>query len=366
MPKIDAANWIPVREDLETDSRVLAIAEAITGANRHYILGPSAPRDLFGDPESVTRDVMRDITIVALLRVWAAFTHHTKDGVIRHASSLSHLDTIARLRGFGQAMSTVGWAVHDPATQTITLPNFTEYNAPNKNGERQKTAAARRQQAYRDRLKGQTTPGDQPSTVDVTDRHEPDNRDVTRNVTPSISDSVSPSDSDSLSESPHLPISQSPPLPSPDPDPLGTLKKKINALRPCWQKAPHWSAEEEHALYESRANLAAMESQDWLLLAWFFKWANSAANTGSKEPVRVSAKRAMLCADLAALLDRATTAWKQNGCPKLAPAATAGTPARKAPPPPVLPELPPAQNAAAFAGLLTDLGIKRTPKPAAA
>lgn len=363
MPKIDAANWIPVREDLETDSRVLAIAEAITPKNRHYVLGPVST-DLLGDDGSVTRDVMRDVTIVALLRVWAAFTHHTRDGSIHHAATIAHLDTIARLRGFGQAMSTVGWAVHDPATRTITLPNFTEYNAPNKNGQRAKTAHALRQARYKARLaaKAQATINQEghqsddqasPVTSPVTSLNE--KKDVTPSI--SISHSISESESESKTDTPvcHSGV---------DPDPLGTLKKKIDTLRPAWKKMPAWSCEDEAALLAALPNLVALEDKDWLMLVNYMKWANSTANQG-KDSHKVTSRRHSFLESLPSYLDRATTHWKQQGCPKLDPAAkTARTPAKPSPEP--VPELPPAQNAAAFAGLLTDLGIKRTPKPAAA
>ena len=371
MPKIDAANWIPVREDLETDSRVLAIAESITHQNRHYVLGPVST-DLLGDAGAVTRDVMRDVTIVALLRVWAAFTHHTRDGSIHHATTIAHLDTIARLRGFGQAMAAVGWAVHDPESRTITLPNFTEYNAPNKNGQRAKTAAAERQARYREKQKGilqtleadaailrdmETSPPPSPVTL------QPVTSDVTRDVTPSISNSLSSSVSESGKEG-----ESREETPAPPEFDFDALKRRINALRPqSWGKAPHWSAEDETALYAARQNFGVLDDQDWLLLTWFFKWANSAANTGQKDPVKVTTRRHQFVTELPAYLDRATTAWKQNGCPKLGPKTPVPkSPANQAPgtkhqEPPT----PPAPNSP-LALLLAETALLRgkTPPPA--
>lgn len=384
-------SWIKIRADLESDPRVHRMAAHIAQSAPGYILTSQA-KDLFGSvTDTVTRNALRDVTVMGLSRVWFAANDHTTDGVFRHAD-LSYLDDLAHIPGFGAAMASVGYAIHDPEAHTVTLPRFVEHNAPDKNGERGKTAAARRQQRLRDKKKAavellqeplpttvndgqppQTTRNDVTSRVTppVTQRHEENN------VTPSLScsSSISESDSDRSADAPvriqHPGSSIQDQASSPDPDPLATLKRRINALRPgTWAKSPHWSAEEENALYEARHNLAALDDTDWHLLAWFFKWANSAQNTGQKDPVKVSARRAHLCHDLAALLDRATTAWKQAGAPRLGPQVP------KSPSLPVskssqsAPELPPAENAAAFAGLLAANGIHRHPtvatNPAAA
>jgi type II secretory pathway pseudopilin PulG len=373
-------SWIKIRADLESDPRVHRMAAHIAKSAPGYILTSQA-KDLFGSvTDTVTRNALRDVTVMGLSRVWFAANDHTTDGVFRHAD-LSYLDALAHIPGFGEAMQSVGYAIHDPEAHTVTLPRFVEHNAPDKNGERSKTAAARRAQRSRDKKKAakaaveQLTDAenqeqqassiqDQASnpvtsrvTSRVTQRHEENN------VTPSLSSSLSISESkisDSDSEHPVNQVNhRQPPSTPPDPDPLGTLKRRINALRPSWTKTPHWSAEEESALYEARHNLAVLDDQDWHLLAWFFKWANSAQNTGQKDPVKVSARRAHLCHDLAALLDRATTAWKQAGAPRLGDAVTPRVTSRVTPPP--APELPPAENAAAFAGLLAATGVHRHP-----
>jgi hypothetical protein len=369
-------SWIKIRADLESDPRVHRMAAHIAKSAPGYILTSQA-KDLFGSvTDTVTRNALRDVTVMGLSRVWFAANDHTTDGVFRHAD-LSYLDDLAHIPGFGTAMESVGYAIHDPEAHTVTLPRFVEHNAPDKNGERSKTAAARRQQRLRDKKKAAVELLQEPPPTTVNDGQPPQttrdgvtsrvtpsvtSRHEESNVTPSLSYSCSISDSknsDSDSERPVNPVNQVTEVPPPsDPDPLTTLKRRINALRPSWTRAPHWSAEEESALYEARHNLAALDDQDWHLLAWFFKWANSAQNTGQKDPVKVSARRAHLCHDLAALLDRATTAWKQAGAPRLGkpPSTTANAP--KEPP---APELPPAENAAAFAGLLAATGVHRHP-----
>lgn len=354
-------SWIKLRDDLESDPRVHRMAAHIAQTAPGYIL-TSAAKDLFGSvTHNVTRNALRDVTVMGLSRVWFAANQHTTDGVFHHAD-LSYLDDLARIPGFGDAMAAVGYAIHDPEAQSVTLPRFEEYNSPDKNGHRAKTAGALRAQRLRDRRKNalQTLAADRTPppaerddvTLPVTDRN------VTNNATPSISYSSSISESESDSETSVNPVNPVTEVP-PDPDPLTTLKRRINALRPSWTKTPHWSAEEESALYEARHNLAALEQQDWDLLAWFFRWANSAQNTGQRDPVKVSARRAHLCHDLAALLDRATTAWKQAGSPRLNPHAPKPHARRPAPPPE-----PPAPNENVFLGLLKANGAQLPPNVA--
>jgi len=357
-------SWIKIRADLESDPRVHRMAAHIAKSAPGYILTSQA-KDLFGSvTDTVTRNALRDVTVMGLSRVWFAANDHTTDGVFLHAD-LSYLDDLAHIPGFGAAMQSVGYALHDPEAHTVSLPRFVEHNAPDKNGERSKTAAARRQQRLRDKKKAAvellagndnqeppSTQNHQPSTPSVTSRVTPPvtQRHEESHVTPSLSSSCSISESESESDSEHPASSPQPPA---DPDPLGTLKRRINALRPSWSKTPHWSGEEEAALYEARHNLAALDGQDWHLLAWFFKWANSAQNTGQREPVKVSARRAHLCHDLAALLDRATLAWKQSGSPRLGPPVVKQAASLSAP---IADPAPPTPNENAFLGLLAAHG----------
>jgi hypothetical protein len=357
-------SWIKLRDDLESDPRVHRMAAHIAQTAPGYIL-TSAAKDLFGSvTHNVTRNALRDVTVMGLSRVWFAANQHTTDGIFHHAD-LSYLDDLARIPGFGDAMSAVGYAIHDPEAQSVTLPRFEEYNSPDKNGHRAKTAGALRAQRLRDRRKNalQTLSADSAPPPPVRDDVTPPvtDRNVTNNATPSISysSSISESESESDSDSQQPAASRQPPA---DPDPITTLKRRINALRPSWTKTPHWSAEEESALYEARHNLTALDDQDWHLLSWFFRWANSAQNTGQREPVKVSARRAHLCHDLAALLDRATTAWKQAGAPRLGPPISKSQSLKvsKSPAPPE----PPAPNENVFLGLLKANGGQLPPNVA--
>lgn len=346
-------SWIKIRADLESDPRVHRMAAHIAKSAPGYILTSQA-KDLFGSvTDTVTRYAMRDVTVMGLSRVWFAANDHTTDGVFRHAD-LAYLDDLAHIPGFGQAMQSVGYAILDAVNHTVTLPRFEEYNAPDKNGARAKTAAAQRQQRHRDKVRSRAE-----VTPPVTSRHNENN------VTPSLSSSSSISESSDSALV--VPTSAGPVQPPPpDPDPLATLKRRINALRPqTWAKAPHWGNEDERLLLEASANLAGLDDQDWHLLTWFFRWANSSANN-SKDPVKITTRRGQFCQELPAYLDRATTTWKQAGAPKLT--AAGGTPPR--PPPPSAAPPPPAPNENAFLGLLQSHGgelpaPKVTTKPAA-
>ncbi|MBN8422863.1 MAG: hypothetical protein J0L73_28400, partial [Verrucomicrobia bacterium] len=321
-----------------------------------------------------TRNAMRDVTVAALCRVWFAANRHTTDGVFKNAN-LDYLDTLAQVPGFGEAMAQVGYAIHDPETNTVTLPRFEEYNAPDKNGQRSKTAGAIRQEKYRAKKAAQAAqpppvPPQQPQSSAAENKKSDVTSDVTRDVTPSISSSSSISESESGTQT-QKPETSTPPA-APEPLSLDELKKRINALRPkTWGRAPHWSNEDESALFEARANFQGLDEQDWLLLQWFMQWASTAANTSQKDPVKVTTRRHTFCTELPAYLDRAATAWKQAGSPKLSPTAPS-TPRSKLPATPVLDQsIEEAKKATAAlrasltpgAQLLQDLGIPIKPSP---
>lgn len=117
--------------------------------------------------EIVTRNVMRYVTVTALLSVWGAANEHTRDGVFQNAD-LSDIDDMAGVPGFGAAMAAVGWAEYDEEQCTVSLPNFNEYNTSGSVRSAVAKTAAVRQKEYRDRKTEQKS--------DVT-------RDVTRDVT---------------------------------------------------------------------------------------------------------------------------------------------------------------------------------------
>lgn len=159
-----AGDWIKMRGALCTNPKVLMIADilgASTDVGRRLSTGFNGSLS-----EIVTSDVMRDVTLAGLLRVWCATNEHTEDGVWR-SSTLRVIDQAAGIPGFGEAMAAAGWAIYDAEAGTVTMPNFLENNAPAKNNAR--STAAERQARYRDKKK----------SCDGT-------RDVTRDVTQAV------------------------------------------------------------------------------------------------------------------------------------------------------------------------------------
>lgn len=365
--------WIKFRDDLDTDPRVSRMAALLANTASGYVLAAEA-KDLFGSvTKAVTRNALRDVTLAGLTRVWSHACRHTTDGIF-HGVDLAYLDDLSRIPGFGHAMQLVGWAAYDESTSTLTLPNFTEHNAPDKNGARSQTAAARRAQRFRDRQKALaasqlpdppvTDPVNEVTSVNnVTPKRDAVTLPVTpKSVTPAVTKDVTPSYSFSSSNS-ESKTSESGKEESRGEKPTDTLtdletaKARINRMRQSWAKLPHWSCEEEHALSESLANVHALEDQDWCIIAHYLRWCHSSANQQSKDPVRVTSRRHTFVTELPALYDRAVTHWKQTGSPRLNPDGTKAT-AKIVPfnqeqrtkneePP-----LPPSANAAAFLGLL--------------
>lgn len=142
--------------------------------------------------ELVTRDVTRDVTLSALLRVWCATNEHTEDGVW-HMSTLDTLDNAAGIVGFGEAMAAVEWAIYDEQNHTVTLPNFTEYNAPAKHSAR--STGAKRQAKYRDKIKAESNASrnaQRDVTSDVTsdvreEKRREENKELGGNAAPPLS-----------------------------------------------------------------------------------------------------------------------------------------------------------------------------------
>lgn len=136
-------DWIKMRTDLYRDPKVICMAESlmeVDGDLNRYVTN-NALRDL-----SVTRNVMRNAVVGALVTVWGVLRHQGKrdgDSLRLSGCSLSVIDDIADLPGFGQSMLSVGWLVRDG--KGLLFPRFFEENniepqadAKAKNAERQR------------------------------------------------------------------------------------------------------------------------------------------------------------------------------------------------------------------------------------
>lgn len=145
-----AGDWIKMRTSLLTNPKVNGIARALESSrevSRALSTGFNG-----GMSEIVTRNVMRHVTVSSLLIVWGAANEHTNDGVFKSAD-LSDIDDMVGIPGFGDAMESVGWAEYDHESNTVTLPNFNEYNTSGASRSAGAKSAAQRQKEYRDRKK---------------------------------------------------------------------------------------------------------------------------------------------------------------------------------------------------------------------
>jgi hypothetical protein len=123
-----AGDWIKMRAALTTCPKVAAMARAIGLADEF---------------SGLSRHSMRLLVVGGLHAVWAAVNEHTADGVMANAYP-EDLDDIAGIEGFGSAMRSAGWLEADEAAQTLTFPNFGQWNTPAKD-----TTAAERMRKHR-------------------------------------------------------------------------------------------------------------------------------------------------------------------------------------------------------------------------
>lgn len=138
-----AGDWIKMRTDLYRDPKVCKIADSLIDPDGDLAKSIS---NVTRCDMSVTSNVMRNVTVGALVTVWGVARQRGKrvedDLIIKH-SSLSILDYLTDLPGFGEAMATVGWVVQ--TDEGLVFPRFFEdFNVDpheelkRKNAERQK------------------------------------------------------------------------------------------------------------------------------------------------------------------------------------------------------------------------------------
>jgi hypothetical protein len=160
-----ANDWIKMRTDLYRDPKVCIIADLLmseSGQLARYV-NQNCGRDM-----SVTRNVMRNVTVGSLVAVWGVMRlqgkRHGNDLVMRHAK-LSVIDDIADLPGLGDAMAFVEWAVESDLG--VIFPNFfNSYNVdPNEDSKKNN---AERQRRHREKVKQNKEESNENSNVTVT------------------------------------------------------------------------------------------------------------------------------------------------------------------------------------------------------
>ena len=125
-----AGEWIKMRASLGNCPRVAAMARSLV-----------ASEGLAGVPRAVARLAV----VGGLHAVWSAVNEHTSDGVMANAT-LATVDDISGIDGFGSAMLDAGWLVCDESANTLTFPNFDQWNTPAKD-----TTAAERMRKHREK-----------------------------------------------------------------------------------------------------------------------------------------------------------------------------------------------------------------------
>lgn len=181
-------SWIKVRDDIDTDPKVLRIARLIAKADAdHFFVARSGKTDLLGDRlDTISETVSRDVSVACLRRLWCNVATHGRVELLNPDDTESStaciggdLETIGLITGmpsFGKALVKVGWVQFDKERELLFFPNFLEFNelrhlikGPSKNALKLRAWKAK-QKAEKDeaeRLKklGENPPGNQPETV---------------------------------------------------------------------------------------------------------------------------------------------------------------------------------------------------------
>lgn len=165
-----AGDWIKMRTDLYRDPKVCMMADLLMAdeseLSRH--VNQNCQRNM-----TVTRNVMRNVTVGALVSVWGVMRLQGKceeADLVCDDVALGVIDDIADLPGFGEAMAAVGWVVK--TADGLVFPRFFEDNNVAPDGSVRSKGAAR-QQRYRDRKKAESdVTSDVTRDVTVTPREE--------------------------------------------------------------------------------------------------------------------------------------------------------------------------------------------------
>lgn len=152
------SDWIKMRTDLYRDPKVCLMADFLMdkdGELGRYI-NQNLQRDM-----AVTRNVMRNATVGALVTVWGVLRHRGKrknDDLVIKGCSLAVIDDIAEIQGFGDAMESVGWV--ENCKEGILMPRFFEdfniepdQEAAQKNRERQRRFRERQKEKIEEQHK---------------------------------------------------------------------------------------------------------------------------------------------------------------------------------------------------------------------
>lgn len=143
-----AGDWIKMRTDLYRDPKIIVMADLLLnqGSGLARYVSQNTQRDC-----NVTRNVMRNAVVGALVSVWGVARHQGKrrgDDLVILSVTSAVVDDIADMPGLGDAMAEAGWL--EETTEGIVFPRFFEEN--NKDpGEYQREKNRERQKRYREK-----------------------------------------------------------------------------------------------------------------------------------------------------------------------------------------------------------------------
>lgn len=162
--KIMVSDWIKMRTDLYRNPKVCCMADFLMQADGQ--LAKYVDQNCQSQM-TVTRNVTRNAVVGALLSVWGVIRHQGKrngDDLVCKRVTVSVLDDIADLPGFGDAMESVGWVVQ--TDEGIVFTRFFEENNNDPEDSKRKKNAER-QARYRERKKAESE-GNSNATSNVT------------------------------------------------------------------------------------------------------------------------------------------------------------------------------------------------------
>lgn len=154
-----AHDWVKMRVSIANHPKTMAIADFLMNEPEYHrwsrfecaIGGPIFTESCEDDAKSAEHAalrVTRYVTVCALLRFWAYANEHSRDEKIAFVTP-ADVDEIAGVPAFGRALQAVGWLVFDAKKKACEIPNFSKYNVVAND----RTSAAERQKAYRERQK---------------------------------------------------------------------------------------------------------------------------------------------------------------------------------------------------------------------
>lgn len=181
-------DWIKMRTDLYRDPKVCLMADILLHADGpflhtlrdHHVIDRDQSRDQsrdHGATRMMLRCVTRNAIVGALVSVWGVLRHRgdrVQDDLYLTNMSISVIDDIAELPGFGKAMVEAGWIRIEGGT--VILPRFYAVFNSDPSTER-KAKNAENNRKYRERMRDQSRDQDRDQRDQSRDHHAGSKRD---------------------------------------------------------------------------------------------------------------------------------------------------------------------------------------------